>query len=83
MHTQILHRFKRRSRMAGFCRKASQSTRFSDRPDRVTCTQSRMAASGKRNFNGGFPAMNSKRWLSCPDPFRPIGFKYVLWLVTE
>ncbi|MBP7469306.1 MAG: hypothetical protein KA800_13495, partial [Thauera sp.] len=32
MHTQILHRFKGRSRMAGFCRKTSQSPRFSDRP---------------------------------------------------
>jgi hypothetical protein len=27
-----------------------------------------MAASGMRNVNGGFSAMNSKGWLTCPDP---------------
>jgi hypothetical protein len=31
-----------------------------------------MAASGTRNFNGGFPEMNPKRWLSSPDPKRSI-----------
>lgn len=34
----------------------------------VVCSQRRIAASGRRNFNGGFTARNSNHRLSCPDP---------------
>ena len=54
--------------MAGFCRKTSQSPRFSDRPVWVETTHQPVAAFGKRTFNVGFPAVSSKSCRSPPDP---------------
>jgi len=42
-----------------------------------------MAASGKQNVNGGFSAMNSKRWLTCPDPERTVEPSVAQRQVTE
>lgn len=49
----------------------------------VACTQSRMAAYGKRNVNGGLTAMNSKRWLTCPDPQETLALLILQQQVTD
>lgn len=42
-----------------------------------------MAASGKRNFNDCFPALDLNSELTCPDPMPTFGTSRAEWLVTK